>query len=54
MTVFVLVFNILSNVFGVVNNFWLADWSNAAGRVLTDDRNETFNSVTGCDVASSV
>ena len=54
MTVFVLIFNVLSNVFAVVTNFWLADWSNAAGNSITGDRNVSVNGLTACDDASFV
>ena len=56
MTVLVLLFNVLSNTFAVVTNFWLADWSNAAGNSQTprDDANVTNDwQVTACDNADS-
>ena len=55
MAVFVLLFNVLSNALAVVTNFWLADWSNAAGNTLTADVNTTTtNRVTACDDAGFV
>ena len=54
MTVFVLIFNVLSNVFAVVTNFWLADWSNAAGNSITGGGNVSVERVTACDDADSV
>ena len=56
MTVFVLVFNILSNVFAVVTNFWLADWSNAEATrdANSDGGNHTVVEVTACDSADSI
>ena len=57
MTVFVLLFNVLSNTFAIVTNFWLADWSNAAGNSLTrDEVNATVShwQMTACDDASSI
>ena len=56
MTVFVLLFNVLSNALAVVTNFWLADWSNAAGNALTADVNTTTTTsqVTACDDAGFV
>ena len=56
MTVFVLLFNVLSNALAVVTNFWLADWSNAAGRAQTSDVNITVTTsqVTACDDTGSV
>ena len=49
MTVLVLLFNVLSNVFAVVTNFWLADWSNAAENSITDGGNFSVNQITACD-----
>ena len=54
MTVFVLLFNVLSNVFAVVTNFWLADWSNAAGKLVIGDGNFSVEQITACDDAGSV
>ena len=56
MTIFVLLFNVLSNVLAVVTNFWLADWSNAAGNAQAADVNVTTSTgrVTACDDAGFV
>ena len=54
MTVLVLLFNVLSNVFAVVTNFWLADWSNAAEKSITAGGNFSVDQVTACDNAGSV
>ena len=54
MTVFVLLFNVLSNVFAVVTNFWLADWSNAAGNLITGSGNFSVEQITACDDAGSI
>ena len=56
MTVFVLLFNVLVNALAVVTNFWLADWSNAAGSVQASDVNVTITTgrVTACDDAGYV
>ena len=57
MTIFVLLFNVLSNTFAVVTNFWLADWSNAAENINTrGELNVTTDNhwqVTACDNADS-
>ena len=57
MTVLVLLFNVLSNTFIIVTNFWLADWSNAAEYLNTrSDLNTTavkHSQVTVCDNAAS-
>jgi hypothetical protein len=57
MTVFVILFNVLTNALAVVTNFWLADWSNAAGSAAqASDVNETIatSRVTACDDAGFV
>ena len=56
MSVFVLLFNVLTNALAVVTNFWLADWSNAAGnaQLRAAGVNVTTNQVTACDDAGSV
>ena len=54
MTVLVLLFNVVTNTFAVVTNFWLADWSNAAGNLNTGNTNVTVGWVTACDGAASV
>ena len=53
MTLFVLVFNVVTNVFAVVTNFWLADWSNAAAAGGGGEGNQTVVQVTACDGANS-
>ena len=56
MTVFVLLFNILSNAFAIVTNFWMADWSNAAGNFNNKEEVNVTTShwqVTVCDSADS-
>ena len=56
MTIFVLLFNVLSNALAVVTNFWLADWSNAAGNTQAAEVNVTtsIGRVTACDDAGFV
>ena len=54
MTVFVLLCNVLSNVFAVFTNFWLADWSNAAGSITIGGNVTVYDHVTACDDASSI
>ena len=56
MTILVLLFNVLSNTFAVVTNFWLADWSNAAENLNSrSELNATTDhwQVTVCDDADS-
>ena len=56
MTIFVLLFNVLSNTFAVVTNFWLADWSNAAENLNSPgELNVTIDhwQVTACDNTDS-